>query len=81
MRTRVSVMGGRAAAACTACTRTMYADALGIDALRICAPCYDEFSTNTLPGEFLSDCHSIKGVEILKEIVGEPRYTSVRSGI
>ena len=55
MRTRVSVMGGRAAAACAACTRTMYTDALRIDALHICAPCYDEFSTNTLPGEVLSD--------------------------
>ena len=55
MRTRVSATGGRAAAACAACTRTMYTDALRIDALRISAPCYDEFSTNTLPGEALSD--------------------------
>ena len=64
MRTRVSVTGGGAAAACAAYTRAMYADALRIEA----TPCYDEFSTNTLPGEVLSDCHSIKGVEILKEI-------------
>ena len=31
MRTRVSVTGGGAAAACAACTRAMYADALRIE--------------------------------------------------
>ena len=31
MRTRVSVTGGGAAAACAACTRVMYADALRIE--------------------------------------------------